>query len=172
MSTAQNTKSTAEAIAFTSEAFWTVRPATAAGTADLSAQRPFITSAYFCPAEFALAASSVTSYQGWFSSNARKRWPTMPVAPRTPTFSFFWDICSSREGRREKGWEDSTGSARRRSGPAAGAPARRPLPRSVEDLFQEQPVRRRRAARPRPVAGGEERRDGARVPLPLTHLDE
>src|SRR5512132_964575 len=107
MSTAQNTKSAA-AIAFTSEAFWTVRPATADGIADLSAQRPFITSAYFWPAEFALAARSVTSYQGWFSSNERKRWPTMPVAPRTPTFSFFWDICSSPEGRKGKGWEDNT----------------------------------------------------------------
>ena len=73
MSTAQKTKSTCSAIAFTSEAFFTVRPATAAGIADLSAQRPFTASAYFCPAEFALAPSRVTSYQGWFSSRARKR---------------------------------------------------------------------------------------------------
>ena len=56
MSTAQKTKSTSPAIAFTSEAFLTVSPATAEGMADLSAQRPFTASAYFCPAELALAS--------------------------------------------------------------------------------------------------------------------
>jgi hypothetical protein len=64
MSTAQKTKSTSPAMALTSEAFLTVRPAWAAGMAVLSAQRPLTESTYFWPAELALAASKVTSYQG------------------------------------------------------------------------------------------------------------
>src|SRR5512138_385022 len=102
MSTAQKTKSTWSEIAFTSEAFWTTTFARFCGIAPLIAQRPFITSAYFWPAELALAASSVTSYQGWFSSRLRKRWPTMPVAPRTPTRSFFW-LISFTSGDRVQG---------------------------------------------------------------------
>ena len=90
MSTAQKTKSTWSEMAATSEAFFTMRAAVAVGIPDLSAQRPFTASAYFWPAELALAATSVTSYQGWFSSSATNRWPTIPVAPSTPTFSFFW----------------------------------------------------------------------------------
>ncbi len=62
----------APAIAFTSEAFCTTRPATAAGICDLSAQRPLTASAYFWPAELALAARSVTSNQGWFSSSGEE----------------------------------------------------------------------------------------------------
>ena len=72
----------------------------AAGIALLSAQRPFTASAYFCPAELALAATSVTSYQGWFSRSETNRWPTMPVAPSTPTLSFFCDIRGLRERER------------------------------------------------------------------------
>jgi hypothetical protein len=45
MSTAQKTKSTSGAIRETSEAFRTSSLAVAAGTADLSAQRPFTASA-------------------------------------------------------------------------------------------------------------------------------
>src|SRR5512145_1563588 len=103
MSTAQKTKSTWSAIAFTSDAFWTTTPARFAGIAPLMAQRPFITSAYFWPAELALAARSVTSYQGWFSSRLRKRWPTIPVPPSTPTRSFFWLISTPRR----EGWRGS-----------------------------------------------------------------
>src|SRR5512138_3821357 len=106
MSTAQNTKSTACEMAATSEAFLTVRPATEPGIGDLSAQRPFTASAYFCPAEFALAATSTTSYQGWLSRRETNRWPTMPVAPSTPTFSFFCDICSSLEPVEREGARD------------------------------------------------------------------
>ena len=73
MSTAQKTKSTCEAISSTADAFFTVSAAVAEGIAERSVQRPFTASAYFCPAELALAATSVTSYQGWFSSRARKR---------------------------------------------------------------------------------------------------
>ncbi len=64
MSTAQKTKSTSAAMALTSEALRTVSAAGAAGMAVLSAQRPLTASAYLWPAELALAASSVTSYQG------------------------------------------------------------------------------------------------------------
>src|SRR5512145_113797 len=128
MSTAQKTKSTWSAIAFTSEAFWTVTPARFAGIAPLIAQRPFITSAYFWPAELALAASSVTSYQGWFSSRLRKRWPTMPVAPRTPTRSFFWLISAPLRGRSRRkrdrgGYHGPSGlHSLRQRGPVGGRP--------------------------------------------------
>src|SRR5512141_2049239 len=99
MSTAQNTESTAPAMAATSEAFWTVIPATAGGTGVLITQRPFTASWYALPAEAGLAATRVTSNQGWFSRRERKRWPTIPVAPRTPTFSFFW-LMGLRLGKR------------------------------------------------------------------------
>ena len=64
MSTAQKTKSTCEAISSIAEAFFTVRAAVADGIAVASAQRPFTASAYRWPAELALAATIVTSYQG------------------------------------------------------------------------------------------------------------
>ncbi len=98
MSTAQKTKSTWSAIFATSEAFRTTSPAILPGTAVFSDQRPFTASAYLCPAELALAATSATSYQGWFSSSDTNRCPTMPVAPRTPTFSFFDMLSPERRG--------------------------------------------------------------------------
>src|SRR5437868_5664467 len=94
MSTAQNAKSIWPAIAAMSAALPTVSAAVAAGTAVGSVQRPATASAYDLPAEAALAATAVTSNQGWPSSNATNLWPTMPVAPRTPTLSFL-DIALS-----------------------------------------------------------------------------
>ena len=42
-------------------------------------------SRYNCPADRSLAPSQVTRNQGWLASCAMNCWPTMPVAPRTPT---------------------------------------------------------------------------------------
>src|SRR3954451_7051157 len=89
MSTAQNTKSTWSAIEVTSEALPTVRFRIAAGTGVPSVQRPATASPYDLPADDALAATAVTENHGCASSSATNRWPTMPVAPRTPTLSLF-----------------------------------------------------------------------------------
>src|SRR5260370_21236512 len=51
-------------------------------------------SGYGSPADLSDAASHLTSNHGWFSSRLTKRCPTMPVAPRMPTSSFF--ITASR----------------------------------------------------------------------------
>ena len=52
-------------------------------------QRSPIASSYVLPALRALAATAARWNQGWFSSNVIKRWPTMPVAPMTPTLYCF-----------------------------------------------------------------------------------
>src|SRR5919197_4328399 len=109
MSTAQKTKSTSPAMRATSDALPTVRPATEAGTGAARAQRPATASAYLLPAELALAATSVTSYQGWFASSDTNLWPTMPVAPRTPTLSFFAIVPPSE---RKKAGQFITGGSR------------------------------------------------------------
>src|SRR5688572_31251991 len=87
MSTAQNAKSTRSAIAAMSAALPTVSLAAVAGTGVPSAQRPATASPYDLPADAALAATAVSSNQGCASSSATYLWPTMPVAPRTPTLS-------------------------------------------------------------------------------------
>src|SRR5262245_35523478 len=89
MSTAQNTASTFSATPATSEALATFIAPTAAGTEPSSVHRPATASAYALPAELGLAATAVTSNHGCSASSATNRWPTMPVAPRTPTLSLF-----------------------------------------------------------------------------------
>src|SRR5512138_1388733 len=167
MSTAQKTKSTWSEIAFTSEAFWTTTFARFCGIAPLIAQRPFITSAYFWPAELALAASSVTSYQGWFSSRFRKRWPTMPVAPRTPTRSFFWLISfTSGVGSFRGTGEGTTGGAEvipcARGGPEVVDPLRHGVHQGAVCRPVVRSRRVQRAGRPGalglPAGGGRDQR--------------
>ena len=57
------------------------------------AQRGPTASSYRLPAERGLAATTVSWNQGWPSSRVTKRWPTMPVAPMTPTLYFSISIC-------------------------------------------------------------------------------
>src|SRR5688572_3584097 len=87
MSTAQNTKSTEPAIAWTFAASATTRSPAAAGTGVASVHRLATASAYRFPAELGLAATAASSNHGWFSRRATNRCPTIPVAPRTPTLS-------------------------------------------------------------------------------------
>ena len=89
MFTAQKQKSTELAIvSLSASASITVISANFAGMgADMCQRRS--ASLYFFPAEAGEAARQVTLNQGWFSSNSKKRWPTIPVAPMTPTLNFF-----------------------------------------------------------------------------------
>src|SRR5437016_2548530 len=87
MSTAQNTKSTCSAMRATAVASPTTSLPTEVGTGVASVQRPATASAYDFPAEAALAATAVTSNHGCCASSDTKRWPTIPVAPSTPTLS-------------------------------------------------------------------------------------
>src|SRR5262245_17358803 len=57
----------------------------AAGSGISPAKRQVQASAYGLPAERSEAASSTTSNHGWAARSWMKRWPTAPVAPRTPT---------------------------------------------------------------------------------------
>src|SRR5262245_58091949 len=52
-------------------------------------RRHDVASVYFLPAERSLAPTHVSSNHGWFCRNFTKCWPTIPVAPSTPT-SIFW----------------------------------------------------------------------------------
>src|SRR5271163_1040959 len=64
----------------------TVRSATPAGIAP--SRRQLVASRYLLPAERSLAPAHFKSNQGWFSNNLANCWPTMPVAPNTPTSIF------------------------------------------------------------------------------------
>ncbi len=57
------------------------------------AQRPDTASSYRFPADRGLAATAVSWNQGWFSKRVTKRWPTIPVAPITPTLYCSMTIC-------------------------------------------------------------------------------
>src|SRR5262245_31215306 len=97
MSTVQNTKSTWSAIAAMSVALPTVSLVAAAGTGVVSVHRPATASPYDLPADVALAATAVRSNQGCASRSATYLWPTMPVAPKTPTLSLLGIASRSEE---------------------------------------------------------------------------
>ena len=96
ISTALNTKSTVEATFSTSATFMTTSFFTASGMGDVIFQRSPTASSYVFPAERALAATVTTWNQGWSSRREINLWPTIPVAPRMPTLSFFSIIVSPR----------------------------------------------------------------------------
>src|SRR5262245_17561665 len=64
----------------------TTRSAAAEGMASFKCH--FTASSYFLPDERSEAATSVSSNQGWLARSWTRRWPTMPVAPRTPARNF------------------------------------------------------------------------------------
>ena len=86
MSTAQKTKSTMAASASLSAwASRTMRDFASSGMGVGMAQRAPTASSYRLPADRALAATAVSWNQGCRSSRDTNRWPTIPVAPTTPT---------------------------------------------------------------------------------------
>src|SRR5262245_20252612 len=108
----------------------------------------------------------------------------MPVAPRTPTFSFFWDICSSDCGgfgtrKWARNINTERGAPQRPLDRRFSSTAPPPAPRgeagrgaSVEDFFQAEPLRRGGGAGFPAVPRGEERGQGAGRTLALPDLDE
>ena len=88
ISTALNTKSTVDATCSTSFTLSTTSFFTASGIGVSIFQRSPTASSYVLPAERGLAATVTTSNHGWFSSREINLCPTIPVAPRIPTFNF------------------------------------------------------------------------------------
>ena len=80
----------------TSATFMTTSFFTASGMGDVIFQRSPTASSYVFSAERALAATVTTWNQGWSSRREINLWPTIPVAPRMPTLSFFSIIVSPR----------------------------------------------------------------------------
>ena len=88
ISTALNTKSTSNATFSISFTFITAIFFTHSGIGVCIFQRPPTASSYVFPAERGLAATVTTSNHGWSSSREINLWPTIPVAPKIPTFNF------------------------------------------------------------------------------------
>ena len=104
MFTAENMKSTFAATDSASSPSATTMCLAYSGIGVSIFQRLPTASSYVLPALCAEAASVTTSNHGWFSSNVMKRWPTIPVAPRMPTFIFSDMMTSMTFGFR---WADT-----------------------------------------------------------------
>src|SRR3989338_910960 len=88
-SIAENTKSTLFFIFPISATSETAKFLTLAGISFLENHLPSTASEYFLQADLGEAASAVTSNHGCLSNKVMNLWPTMPVAPNIPHFSFF-----------------------------------------------------------------------------------
>ena len=95
ISTALNTKSTVEATSSTSFTLCTISFLTASGIGVSIFQRSPTASSYVLPALRGLAATVTTSNHGWFSRSEINLCPTIPVAPRIPTFNLSLILLSS-----------------------------------------------------------------------------
>src|SRR5512140_95755 len=102
----------------------------------------------------------------------------MPVAPRTPTLSFFW-LMALRRARKGKDYSipfrtlaltrESVGVVACLGGVMRQGARERG---GVEDLLHEEPLRRRGRPGGGAIGAGEERRDRRGGPPPLPHLDQ